>query len=579
MRQRHIFVILFLLVSVYTYAQEIALEPLIVERSRYSFSLRDRQYFSSGSLKTYPLNSVEEIVDYSSSLDLRKRSAFGIQQDISLRGSIFEDASVSLAAVAINDPQTGHFTLELPVTSADIEAVHILKNSQHLAFFLKEPRSSGGLVSAGFGEHALWEELASVNFGLAEVANRVSLEHKKSSGGRQDTDFEIYNFSSHSLWKNDRNELELLFGSTIRDFGAANFYAVTFPQEEEHITQQFYLLRFGFKEDVFDYNTTAYFRRHTDKFILNRHNPAFYTNYHKTFVYGLRNDIDFPNKAFVSFDVEREAIDSTNLNNHHRLRSGISAGIKENRINDFIFDIAAGLDYYKPWDYLENGHMGLGYFLTDSAKLRFGFDRIWRAPSFTELYYISPSNMGNPSLGIQRSNNYELGMDIAASEAVDLSVSTFLRHQYDTIDWVKNTSGDPWQAQNVGRVKAYGFDVYSLISLRQKFLKDISLGYTYLKLAKDSPYAFSKYVFDYNRHKVVSNFSFELAGISLNTIVNFSKPLTRKKYTTLDLKATKTIGDFSISLEGTNIFSAGYEELTDIEAEGRWYKLSLTYYF
>jgi len=579
MARRLIFLCFFLPAYFALFAQEVTLEPLVIERSRYSLSLKDYEYFSFDQKSPFVISSIEEVIDYSSSIDLRKRSAFGIQQDISLRGSIFEDTTVSLAGIDISDPQTGHFTLELPLTSVDIESAHILKNSQSIAFLLKKPQPSGGIVAVSFGEHALWQELASVNFGMGQLATRVSIEHKSSSGDRQDRDFEIYNFSSHSLWQGEQNEVELVFGSTIRDFGAGNFYTTAFPHQEEHITQQFYLARAGLKEDSFDYNATLYLRRHTDKFILNRHNPSFYTNNHTSYVYGLRNDIDFPNKVFVSFDIERETIKSTNLNNHRRLRKGISVGIKQKRLGDFIFDMAAGFDYYGRWEYVDNGHIGLGYFLADTAKLRFSFDRIWRPPSFTELYYVSPSNIGNSALGVQRSNNYELGMDVSAGGGLEVSVSAFLRDQSHTIDWVKNISTNPWQAENVGTLKAYGFDVYSSVSLKQNFLKDVSLGYTYLELDKDSPYVFSKYVFDYNRHNLVAAFGCKLGGFSLNTIVNFSKPLSRKKYTSVDFKATKTIGGLSLSLEGTNIFNVGYEELTDISGQGRWYRLSLSWNF
>ena len=557
-------------------SESIELESITIEKSSVGESTEGVDYIYQDNT---PFFSIEEIIDYSSSVELRKRSPFGIQQDLSLRGSIFEDNTIALDGIRINDPQTGHFNLELPLTSADLEEVEIHKNLQKVNFVLRKPKKQGFLLKSSVGQHALREQLMSLNFGVGDVNNRISVEHKVSNGGRQDTDFEIYNFSSHSLWATENAEAEFLFGSTKRDFGANSFYSSFFPYEEEHITQRFFMLRGELKKDWFDWNNTAYFRRHTDEFILNRHNRSFYNNYHKTYVYGMTSEIDFDNDIFLGFDIAQEKIISSNLNKHKRLRKGFSSGIKEKRIGDFVFDIQGGLNYYQDWEYLEDAHLGLGYFLEDNLKLRFSFDRFWRVPSFTELYYVSPTNVGNKNLGVQKTNNFELGLDYIPWGELDLSFNIFMRDQSDTIDWVKNNAAGPWMANNVGDLKAYGFDFYGEIKFKDCFLEAAGLGYTYLNLDKDNPYRFSKYVFDYNRHKVVSNFKFDIKGVSLNTIVNFSNPVDRGNYTTVDLRAQKKIGDFTFTLEGINIFNKDYEEMNDIEGTGRWYKISLAYSF
>ncbi|MBN3040037.1 MAG: TonB-dependent receptor [Candidatus Omnitrophica bacterium] len=561
------------------FAQSIILEPIVIERNRYSHSLKDSEYFVYDYENGFPYSSQEDIVDYSSSLDLRKRTAYGLSQDVSLRGSIFEDTAVTLNGIKLNDPQTGHFSLQIPLTSADFERADILKNPQIINFTLKRPKDSGGLVKASFGEHALWEELISCNFRLSDIKNRISLEHKSSKGHRQDTDFDIYNFSSHSFWQKDFRYAEFIFGSTIRDFGLGNGYASRFPSQQEHITQQFYSLIAGIEHESCQLKSSIYLRRHTDKFILERHNPPFYTNYHTTYVYGMNNRLEFSNYTFFSFDIERQKIDSTNLNKHKRLRKGLSLGIDENRIGDFIFDIHAGVDYYEHFEFIEKGHLGFGYFLNDKLKLRFSYDRLWRAPSFTELYYVSPSDRGNPFLGLQRSNNFELGADLSLSPELEFSTSLFLRDQSDTIDWVKNNPALVWKADNVGDIKAYGVDEYLKLKINKGAFDALSFAYTYLELDKDNTYNFSKYVFDYNKHKLVNSYDFSFGSLAFKAVVNFIKPLRRKNYTTLDLKAFKQLGNFSLSLEGTNIFNKGYQESADIPCLGRWYKLSLSYAF
>jgi len=565
-----------LLAPLASFSQDVVLEPITVEKRYSGETAQDNEYIY---LDDAVLFSLEEIAGYSSSIGLKKRSGFGIQQDLSLRGSIFEDSSISLEGIKINDPQTGHFSLELPFTSADLEKAEILKNSQKLNFHIKKPQKQGTLLKTSFGQHALTEKLLSINFPLKDVSNRFSAEHKISKGDKPDTDFEIYNLSLNSLLEKEDKELEFLFGFTKRDFGAANFYAASRPQEEEHVTQRFFSLRAGLKEELFDLNSTLYFRRHTDKFILDRNNPPFYTNYHTSYVQGIKTEADFDNDLFFALDIGREKVTSTNLSRRRRQKQGFNLGVKEKELGSFILNAQAGLEHASDWDFLESGRMDIKYLIKDNLRLKFSYDRLWRGPSFTELYYSSSYDRGNPNLKVQKSNNFEIGAGYSPWQNLDLSLNTFVRDQTSTIDWVKNSSLDPWQAENVEDLTVYGVDFYTQLRLDNCLLSKASLGYTYMDLNKDNSYAFSKYVFDYNRHKIVSDFGFNIKGVSVDFISRFSNPVDRKRYATVDLKVQKKLADLTLALEGSNIFNKDYEEMKDIEGQGRWYKMSLSYSF
>ncbi|MCF7877297.1 MAG: hypothetical protein K9M14_03105 [Candidatus Omnitrophica bacterium] len=560
------------------FAKNVKLEPIIIEKYDFLFD-RNNRYFRKDQITNLSVFSPEELPDYFSAVELKKRAPFGIQQDLSIRGSIFEDNIVQIEGIKINDPQTGHFSLEIPFPAIDIKQIGINKNKQQVDYQLKQPKEKGTLIGSSFGQHALWENLLSTNFSLGEIKNRVSAEHKISSGGRPDTDFEIYNFSWHSLWQNSGKEAEFIFGSTERDFGANSFYAKSFPQEEEHITQRFFLVRAKLKKELFDIESTAYLRRHTDKFILKRQDPSFYNNFHKTYIYGAKNEVVLKNDLFLNLRLHKEKITSTNLGDHNRISKGFFVGVKEKEFGKFIYHGFAGLDYYKPWGYLENINLNLGYKLKQNLLIDFFYNRLWRVPSFTELYYNSPSNIGNSSLDIQDSDNYQIGLKYAPIKTIKLYLDFFLRKQSNTIDWVKDQSADPWEAKNIGSLEARGFDFYGELKFKNSFWKILGIGYTYLDLNKGHNFNLSKYVFDYNQHKIITNFGFDFSGINSNIIVKFSKPIARDKYTTVDLKLSKQFSNFKLSLEGINIFNQDYQEKTDIEGIGRWYKVSLTYNF
>lgn len=561
------------------FPQAVDLGRIIVANTGAIDYSENTEVFSLDTIEDLPLFSSEQILSYSPSVDLRRNVPSGTVQDLSLRGSLFEDNTIEVSGIAINDPQTGHFSLQLPLTSADIERVVVSPNAQKVNFIPKKPQGRGAYIESSLGEHALWQELISINFSLNSIHARLSAERFTSSGSAQDTDVTVKKFSFHSLWEDASGSIESLFGFSRKDFGADGFYAESYPFEEEHLDQRFFLLRTGIKGCSFDADSTIFFRRHSDRFILNRNEPYFYVNHHTTYVRGLTGKIAFDNDSFVSLGIEQEMITSTHLGGHRRLKRGFELGVKEKRIDNFIFSFTAGLDYYETWRYLDVIHCGLGYYLNKNILLRFAFDKIWRAPSFTELYYLSPANIGNPGLNIQRTYNFEWGLEYSFRENMRAGCALFTRRQRGTIDWVKNISSAAWTAENVGNLNVRGIDLFFSYISKNSLFDGLTLGYTYLDIGKDNPYCFSKYVFDSNRHKFVGMLRLHAAGISADVIASFFVPQERKRYTTIDFQVKKQYEHVTVMLEGINLFDKEYCQAGAIVGPGRWIKLVFRYSF
>jgi len=552
------------------FAFNIELDPIVIGKG---ISIeKEFNTLSSKEIGLLSNDSLEELVDNFTQVDLKTRGAYGVQSDLSLRGSTFEDNNIYIEGVRINDPQTGHFNLEIPFTAADLESIKLDPANQSFNFSLKKPESHGGVYRTIFGEHAFFGNLISFNFGLAQTKNRVSFEHKTSSGARQDTDFEIFNLSFDSLWERQDHSLEFIFARSERDFGAANFYTTAFPHQEEHTTQNLLLLKSKNDLTHFSLLSNAYFKRHSDEFILNRHNPQFYINHHTTYVYGLDSKLLFENNTFIGLGIAEDKITSTNLARHRRQRQELSIGYRLEDDEQLILKLGGKETNYDKLGWLEAFDSELGWRFSDKFESKLSITYNWRAPSFTELYYVSASNIGNSNLKVQKNLNFELNNDLSITDKIDFNSSVFLRKQINTIDWAKNTPAAAWVASNVGRVAFFGAD--NNISIKLGLcLKKINFGYSYLNLDQKNQYLYSKYVFDYVRHKIRSSLQAQIKGVDLNLITIFNKPVSRDTYTTFDLVAKKEIREnLTVFIEGNNIFNTGFDELQDIEGDGRWYK-------
>src|ERR1700748_3213658 len=99
------------------------LEPLPLAESDRSVNLispRDQPLIS---------NSVVDLLRQDASLNLQARAPNGVQADLSLRSTTFEQSLILLNGLRINDPETGHLNLDIPIPLDAVTRIDILHGS------------------------------------------------------------------------------------------------------------------------------------------------------------------------------------------------------------------------------------------------------------------------------------------------------------------------------------------------------------------------------------------------------------------------------------------------------------------
>src|SRR6266404_8035417 len=78
--------------------------------------------------KEQPLlyNSFVDYLALDPSIDLEQRGPDGVQVDLSIRGATFEQSLVLLNGLRINDAQTGHHDMDIPVPLEAISRIEVL---------------------------------------------------------------------------------------------------------------------------------------------------------------------------------------------------------------------------------------------------------------------------------------------------------------------------------------------------------------------------------------------------------------------------------------------------------------------
>jgi len=551
------------------------------------------QILNSAEIKERESNSGPDLLNYDPGVDLRYRGTYGIQADLSVRGGTFEQSTVSIDGIKLNDPQTGHYNLDLPLTVYDIASVDINKTGDSLGygsgalsgavdFTTVKPEEKYLKMNVFFGEHALYGQAFSLGLPYKSFSSRLSLEHAISKAAVPNTDFEYYTTSFYLNKDFDYSNIDSFFGYQRKDYGADSFYSNLYPEEEEHTETYFAKTGFGAKFSNAELKNNIFIRRHKDKFILKRNNPT-YVNYHTTYIYGLNSGLDLAlGQAVFStkLDAGCELINSTNLGKHSRAHEALSLGLAAPFGQKLNTDLGIRYDHYQKWGGYESYNAGASYdLLKDRLKIKGAYSRSFRLPSFTELYYSDPGNRGDPNLKAESADNFTAGMEFKEGR-LTCNFDGFLRRGYNLIDYTRASVNDIWQATNLGRVDFSGIEAgigFDLNGQGKIFrLKNASFSYAYQTADRKAEGFLSKYALDILQNKLILGVYTGILGMDFNLQLSYNQRYYGKTFIAGDIYLGKKIVNRILTLEPfvsvDNFTNADCVDVAGVLLPGRWVK-------
>ena len=524
-----------------------------------------------------------------SSIDVQRRGAPGAQGDISIRGSSFQQNLVLLDGIRMNDPQTAHHNLDLPVTVYDVERLDVLSGPYSSVYgpdayagavniLTRTPDRDRVSARLALAEFATWSALVSCDRKWKWFGQKLTLEKSGSAGSRKGTDHRSENLFSRSSLDVPGGEVSLSIGYLDKDFGASHFYGTVLGDEREHTRTRFVSLasRFGGEGSV-TVEPKAYFRRHDDRFSY-LYNSVRYANRHVTDVSGgelrLTGKMGGLGELSGGGEYTGEKIESSNIGGHGTIRKAVFARYAVSLAAGLDLDVSVRNDWHSSWGWQTSPGLRLGLALAPEARLWAAAGRSFRAPSFTELYYRDPSNTGNPGLKPETSVSYETGLDWKPAAAFGLRAVAHRRSEADLLDWTRPGTTGPWTANNIGKVKVWGFE-----ETIEGSAGALSASLKYAYIYKESPgnAYLSKYSMRYARHKAGLGLKYRLpreAGLALN--LSGIRRVKEKGYVLVDTEFSRKYGDFEAAAGVTNLLDADYEEIPGAGAPGRWLKFSLS---
>ena len=539
-------------------------------------------------IKDAPVNSVQGLLQYAAGVDLQQRGVDGVQGDVSIRGGSFEETLIMIDGVSVNDPQTGHHNLNLPVTLDDIQRIEILKGPGSSAYganafsgiiniITKKGSSESLSLEASGGQNGYYDGLIHASLPIGILSNHISLSKQKSDGYIHNTNFDITDFTYGSSITSGGNNLNLLFGYNDKKFGANSFYSTLFPNQWEHTTTKLLNLNGNFGTQSFLVSPKVYWRHNDDNYILDYTNPSFYENNHHTDVYGAEVQASLAtNIGITSFGGEynTDKIVSNNLGNHSRVKKGIFAEQKISPLDDFTV-IADAYAY----DYSDIGWkifpgINLGYNIAKDVRLFGSVGEAFRIPTYTELYYSSPASVGNPNLRTEETVDYEIGLNTLHA-AYNARASVFYKQGKNLIDWVRSSDTQPWTARNITKINTAGAEINLEVSpsaLINNFpIYRVGVDYTYLNSSRVANEFQSQYLLQYLRHQLIVNIENHWwIGIRQSWELRYESRVNSADNFLIDSQLFRRFDQWEIFVKATNLFNKSYYEVSGVPLPGRW---------
>ena len=535
-----------------------------IEQMEIRKTARNVSVISAKEIEAAPVKTIDGILQYALNIDVRSRAPMGVQADVSIRGGHYDQTLVLVDGVKMNDPQTGHHTLNLPIPIEMIERIEVLQGGSSRVFgpsafsgviniITKKAQANQIQLGASGGEYGSYRVNIGANIATKGQNTMIAAEKIKSDGYATNTAFNRYGVFMKTDFKIKNANLGIQGGWMDNKFGASNFYHPKFYNQYEQVSAKFVVAQW---QQDFSPNFSSIlrgsWRQHNDMYDFDnyRFNKPSAINFHETAV----KDVNWIGKwhntfGITSFGAEwrREGIVSNRLGDSLKARQAVDNfygsfyALGKNRDNTSFY-----VEHLKNWDKLTvvggtlfnvNSQfknewfpgVDASYALTNNYSIYTSVNRSLRFPTFTEMYLNSSTVVANPTVKPEKAWTYEMGVKRFTTHS-QATVSVFYRNSETAIDKIKRPEKAIPAIENIenltvlGLEMAYSLKIAAYFNNQNYWLQRVHFNYAYLWADKKEVGFQSFYTLNYLKHKMSIGANMRLTEkLSLDTWYTFKK--------------------------------------------------------
>ncbi|MFN3999648.1 TonB-dependent receptor [Algoriphagus sp.] len=576
------------------------LNEIIIQENRiqipFSKQSRNISVIDRQQIETSPARSLQEVLSFVPGVDVRQRGVSGVQADIGIRGGTFDQTLMLLNGIKLSDPQSGHHMMNIPIPLVNIDRVEVLKGPASRIFGQNAYTGAVNVITNLSDTKSLKLQGYGGDFGMKGInlagslpagkyKQNLAVSYDESNGHQYNSDYQVSNiFYEGGLDLNAKNSIRGMIAYTDRTFGANGFYTSAFPDQWESIQTTLGALSHTFNHQSLSINTRLYGRRNVDEYRLRRNEPAFFQNNHTSDVFALETNGSYKSKLGVTgfgLELRKEQIVSNNLGDHERSLIGL---FLEQLVNlGDKTDLRAGVysNYYSEYGWKHFPGLEVGYQVSNAIRLYSGIGSSFRIPTYTDLFYAGPTNIGNPDLQPEQARSFEFGGKWTHSNWRGELVY-FNRYSESVIEWTRTSSNQPWQPQNFNEVGFNGIEASTNYRVNPNGkavqIKELMVSYNFIDANfTTQPGLESRYALTALRNQLIGGVLVGLGEkVEWNTKMRYVERISLDPYFLLDMRVDyNRLGKLGFFAEASNITNTDYIEAGTVQMPGRWFRAGI----
>ena len=476
-------------------------------------------------------------------VDVQARNLAEGQADVAIRGGIFENTGFKLGALALFDPQTGHYFAELPVAPAMLTTPKILTGADNAAGGFNaqvgsiaygwRPIVQRGELAVVVGEYDTNRQSFYQGVVLADkvagrtVAVDLDLARSESDGSVPFGDHDFKRAAARLQFSGEGAQTDFFAGRQEKFFGWPNLYTPFGFNETELLKTDLYAFNHRQVSSPNEYwQVGAYYRRNYDDYEFNRpvpgaSNPFIHTTRVKSVAADGRQEAGDWTIAYATQYLS-DSIESTALTfGRFRTREYFKLALVPERTIDTAsgrLTLRAGATYDDTSrdDSRVSPVIEVSLRRPSGIRLYAQYAESSQVATYTALNSNSAAGLfrGNPNLGRETSRNLEAGVEFT-SGAWTVQAAVFHRQDDDLVDWTFR-KGVVARTANAVDIDTSGLELVAILNGKRC---DLILGYTFLE--KDADYGLatvdaSFYALNFPKHRLTAALVARLApGLEL----------------------------------------------------------------
>ena len=609
--------VLIIAVNVIAHSQETQIdlkEITVVSSPRielpFSENSRTIQVISKKEITESPANNVAELLQQVAGIDIRRRGVSGMQADLYIRGGGFDQTLLLIDGIKVEDAQTGHHTMNMALPIEVIERIEIIKGSASRVYGQNAFSGAINIITSKVAENMVSVSLESGSYKQQNASVTISRKNEdqsvlfhysnnSSDGHKYNTDYKNENYFLKNSFEIKGLPIDMISSFNERKFGANGFYASPEAIDQYEETQASLL---GFSTKIISNNfiikPKLYWKRNQDMYVYLRDNPSVYRNLHITNKIGAELNGSYEsNNGITGFGVDISSIKLSSNNLGERKRTMVNLFLEhqmkfaENKIDvtpgvafSYFSDVSTNQNYQN--NFFRNFFMypgiDIGYVLNDDVKLYSNIGYTYRVPTYTDLFYTSPTTIGNENLKPEKAFTKEIGLDYTKGN-FNFIFTLYNRDASDVIDYVKNVESAPWEAFNIREINTKGYELGLTYNFYvASFLNhSIKIGYSNIKDdLKQTDFNFSRYSLNSLKNHLTTSYSFEIKkNLKSSIIYKYAERNFGEDYSVMDIKVSYTLKKYNLYITANNLFDTIYSETNLVEMPGRNILLGLNVKF